>query len=521
MSQSSGNPVLMIALDAAESTLIERWTADGTMPHLQRLRERGAYGRMASTADWLAGTPWPSFYTGTLPPEHGFLFHLQWRPDIMRHDRPRQAWLPMTPFYRAFSQHGRRTIAIDVPITYELAPDARYDGIEVTSWSTHDKIGRTTAHPPGTMKWINRRFGREPITLEAVGTCPAKALLRTRDELVRSAHLQADLCAALMARGRWDFAILALGAPHRGGHKLWDRTSITGDLAPQDESAYDRALRDVYVACDEAIGRLVKQAGGGVTVLVCAMHGMRDNYSRFDLTPVMLDRILAGGKPAARAASKPPHALLRQLRNAVPVELRTSLKSRLPEGVQDALSRFWRPHDKKDWSRTPAFCLMGDLQALVQINLKGRERDGIVEPGAEYEQRLDQIAEGLRTFVDADTGQPLIKRIGRGNELYPEATHRRVQPDLILDWAETAACLHRAITSTQYGTLDWPAPGRPLDGRSGHHVSEGWLLAVGEGIVPGTTIGSAHSHDLNATIHALLGVPRPDHMRGRVLDAIC
>ncbi len=32
MVRSSCTPVLMIALDAAESTLIERWTADGTMP---------------------------------------------------------------------------------------------------------------------------------------------------------------------------------------------------------------------------------------------------------------------------------------------------------------------------------------------------------------------------------------------------------------------------------------------------------------------------------------------------------
>ncbi len=521
MNRSSGNKVLMIALDASESTLIDRWTKDGTMPHLQRLRERGAYGPMASTADWLAGTPWPGFYTGTLPPEHGFLFHQQWRPEIMRHDRPRPEWLPLTPFYRAFGQYGRRTIAVDVPITYEVGPAERFDGIEVTSWSSHDKVGATAAYPPGTMKAINRKFGRQPIMIEMAGTLPAKTLLRTRDGLIQSVHRQSDLSVDLLARERWDFAIVALGAPHRGGHKLWDRSSIEGELAPRDESAYDRALRDVYVACDEAVGRLVNQAGGGVTVLVFALHGMRDNYSRFDLAPAMLDRILAGGKPAAPAATKSPHALLQKLRGAVPVEFRTSLKSRLSDGMQDALTRFWRPHDKHDWSHTPAFCLMGDLQALVHINLKGRERDGIVEPGAEYEQRLTEIAAGLRTFVDADTGQPLLKRIGRGNELYPEATHRRVQPDLILDWVETPAWLHRAITSPTYGTIDWPSPGRSLDGRSGHHVSQGWLVAVGEGIVPGTPIENAHCHDLNATIHALLGVPRPDSMRGRVLDAIC
>jgi predicted AlkP superfamily phosphohydrolase/phosphomutase len=506
----------MIALDAAESTLIDRWSSDGTMPHLQRLREQGAYGNMESTADWLAGTPWPSFYTGTFPPEHGFLFHLQWRPDIMRHDRPAPDWLPLEPFYRRFGSQ-RRVIAVDVPITYEVTAENRFDGVEVTCWSTHDKIARPSAHPSGTMPWIKRSFGREPILIETVGNLPVRRLLRMRDELIRSAHRQAQLCEALMARERWDYFLLSIGASHRAGHKLWSRTGIDGEVDLTEGLAYDGALRDVYVACDEAVGRLVRQAGADVTVLVCALHGMRENASRFDLTPTMLDRILGRAERRRTSADR----LLRPLREALPVEFRTSLKSRLPGGLQDSLSRFWRPHDKHDWSRTSAFCLMGDLQALVQINLKGRERDGIVEPGAEYEQRLAEIEAGLLTFVDADTGERLIKRIGRGNELYPEATHRRVQPDLILDWNDSPAYRHRAITSPTYGTIDWPEPGHPLDGRSGHHVPGGWLVAAGPHIAPASRIEGAHSHDLNATIHALLEVPRPAEMRGRPLPELC
>ena len=516
MSRVSHRRVLMIALDAAESTLIDRWTSDGTMPHLQRLREQGAYGPMDSTADWLAGTPWPSFYTGTLPPEHGFLFHLQWRPDLMRHARPAPDWLPMEPFYRRFGSR-RRVIAVDVPITYEVTAANRFDGVEVTAWSTHDKIARPTAHPSGTMRWIKRRFGREPILIEAAGTLPARRLLRIRDQLIRSAHRQAQLCEALMARERWDYFLLAIGACHRAGHKLWSRTGIAGNLDPAEGPAFDNALRDVYVACDDAVGRLVRQAGEGVTVFVCAMHGMRENSSRFDLAPTMLERIL--GRDAGRRPST--QRLLQPLRRVLPVELRTSLKSRLPEGLQDSLSRFWRPHDKHEWSRTPAFCLMGDLQALVHINLKGRERDGIVDPGAAYEQLLAEIEAGLLTFNDADTGERLIKRIGRGNELYPEVTSRRIQPDLILDWNDSPAFRHRAVTSSKYGTIDWPEPGHPLDGRSGHHVAEGWLLAKGDHIVAASRIEGAHSHDLNATIHTLLEVPRPPEMRGSTLSALC
>jgi predicted AlkP superfamily phosphohydrolase/phosphomutase len=246
---------------------------------------------------------------------------------------------------------------------------------------------------------------------------------------------------------------------------------------------------------------------------------MRENYSRFDLLPSKLEQILTKGKATA-ATTTSPHRRLQQLRSLVPIRIRNEIKSRLPESAQDALSRFWRPHDKKDWARTPVFCLMGDLHALVQINLRGRERDGIVEPGAEYEQLLAEVTQGIRSFVDADTGEPVVKRTARGDQLYPESRHRRLQPDLIIDWVETPARLHRALTSPEYGTIRWPIPGKPLDGRSGHHVPDGWLLAVGEQIEAGISLPKLHSHDLNATIHALLGLPQPDGMRGEALPEL-
>ena len=63
--------VLMIGLDSAEPILIERWIADDTLPTLRRLRARGSYRRLASSAAWLAGSPWPTFYTGHHPPSTG------------------------------------------------------------------------------------------------------------------------------------------------------------------------------------------------------------------------------------------------------------------------------------------------------------------------------------------------------------------------------------------------------------------------------------------------------------------
>ena len=429
----------------------------------------------------------------------------------MRHERPRPDWLPMKPFYRRFGEFGKRVVAIDVPITYAPEP---LSGVEVTSWSTHDKIASTSSYPSEVMEWINREIGRQPIGIECAGMQTVGALLALREHLIESTRCQARLCEVLMAREPWDFCIVGIGATHRAGHKLWDRSSAL-TLSPDQGAEYDGALRDVYVACDEAVGRILEAAGEGVIVLSFALHGMGPNISRFDLVPEMLERVLSGlGSPPSPRAK---HPALERLRKTVPTEWRTAIKQRLPEGVQDGLSLFWRGVDSRDWSRTRAFALMGDLQALVQINLRGREAEGTVEPGTEYEDLCDRITEGFLTFRDRDTGERVIDQIGRGDKLYPEARYDVGLPDLVIRWNDKPAASHRALVSARHGAIDWPHPGRPLDGRSGHHGPQGWLIATGGHIPAGLRVKPATVFDLNATIHHLVGVPQPHRMLGDVI----
>jgi predicted AlkP superfamily phosphohydrolase/phosphomutase len=370
------------------------------------------------------------------------------------------------------------------------------------------------------LDWIAREFGKEPIPIETAGLQRVGPLLRLRDDLVQSTRKEAELCEALLARERWDLFLVALGGTHRAGHKLWDRTSVEGPMSPDEAAEYDRALRDVHVACDATVGRIVRAAGPDCRVLVFALHGMTKSTSRFDLLPEMLARVLAGSREP-RGADRPKHALLERLRAALPVEWRASVKQRLSPRLQDTLTKFWRAPDARDWARTRAFPVMGDLQAMVQVNLRGRERLGIVEPGREYDALCAQIAEGLLTFADADTGERVIGAIGRGTELYPEARYTVGLPDLVVRWTDTPCATHRAIVSPRYGTVAWPLPGHPLDGRSGHHGPDGWLIAAGDGIPAGAELRGASIFDLNATIHALLGVERPPEMHGVAIRELC
>jgi len=512
MSANSAGRVLMIALDAAEPSLVEKWMDEGLLPNLRRLRDQGSSGRLSTSADWLAGSPWPTFYTGTTPAEHGIYHILQWQPDRMTFGRPSPEWLPLRPFWRDLGQNGRRVIALDLPMTYPPEP---ISGVEISGWATHDLLSPAASYPEEILSWVRRQLGPSPMREEVGGLQRPKGLLHLRDELIRATTLVADLAENLMRREAWDLFVMGFGATHRGGHKLWSLTGVEGSVHPEERRALSHALRDIYVACDAAVGKLV-EASSASNVLVFSLHGMGPNTDRSNLVPAMLSRIL---DERTESPTAPPAGLLRRMRKLVPLEWRSRVKGLLPPALQDRLTLFWRK-DNMQWDRMPALGLIADLQGYVRINLRQREAAGIVPPGKEYERLCDRIAQGLLTFVDADTGKTVVDRVLRIDELYSEGTRRDHLPDLIVRWTDTPAADHRALVSPLYGTIDWPTPGQNPDGRSGNHRPQGFFIAAGEDIRPASVVDGGHIVDLAPTALALLGVPQPSNMRGKVLSVV-
>jgi hypothetical protein len=299
---------------------------------------------------------------------------------------------------------------------------------------------------------------------------------------------------------------------------LWGAGSVSDQQGAEVDRQLQDAVRDVYVATDRAIGGVVEAAGGGTPVLVFSLIGMAHNTSRTDVLPAMLARILARDPSAAAAHEK--LGALKRLRRAVPVAWRHAIKASLPMAIQDRLSTFWRT-GRTDWSSTRAASLTADVHGYVRINLRGREARGIVEPGAEYGRLCAEIREGLLGFVDSDTGEPVVQEVARTDELFPTGRRRDALPDLIVRWAPSPCASTRAVESPRFGRIAWPTPGKNPNARSGNHTAEGFVVAVGDGIEPGSTIAAgAHILDLPPTILALLGERVPAYMTGSVLPEI-
>lgn len=505
MPQIQPPPLLMIGWDAAAASLVEQWTDDGTLPNLAALRARGAYGRLGSTADWLAGSVWPTFYTGTPPSEHGIYHFLQWRSEQMKLARPTPDWLPARPFWRSLGP-GRRVVAIDLPMT--CAPEP-FHGVEVTGWATHDRLSDPVCHPESLARWIRNEVGPPVATGEPYGLLSTAALLKLRDRLLANVKYVASLSEALIRREAADLYLVGFGATHTAGHKLWDGAGVAHTVTPRDRDELGRALRDVYAECDRSLGRILAAAPAGARVMVFALHGMGPNNNRNELMPAMLERILGEGRGPQR------FGLLKRIRELVPARFRHTVKQSLPDSIQDRLTAFWRTGGE-DWSTRRLVPHCADLQGYIGINLKGREPQGIVEPGEEADELCRKIELGLCTFVDGDTGEPVVELVKRGMELYPGRPGRGVLPDLIVRWTPSAVSGVRRIVSPEHGTIEWPTPGKSPDGRSGNHVGQGFLVAAGEGIAPGSIEGG-HILDLAPTACAMVGVPPLPQMAGKCL----
>jgi hypothetical protein len=440
--------LLIIALDGADGVLLDRWSADGTLPNLAALRARGAATRLSAPEGITDDALWASFQYAAGLGEHG-RYHGVQRLGSGEMGMAYRDEVDRETFWDALSRHGLRVAVFDVPKCRLPRP---LNGIHLADWLVHGRFfHEPKSYPESLAAEVVEQFGPAPPSrcayeVPALGDAEVlkvAANLRTAVARKRAAGLH------YLASGTWDLFIIAFKEGHCAGHMLWD-------LADPRHAHYNapraallgEPLRAIFKDMDAAVGDLVAAAGPDAAIAVFSTTDIEPNATLAHLMPEVVNR----------------------LNRDLGETLLTRAVSRVRRRISPA--RAGRPCELLPYNENcTALRINPQWGTLGRLPIDGRSKA----------RMLEQVESRLRELTDADTGRPVVAAIDR-----PSAEHAGTRaaalPDLLIRY--TAGTFPRAVVSPRLGRIEAERPQM----RPGNHVSGGFLILAEEAVADVTAM---------------------------------
>ena len=533
--------VAAIGLDAAEWTVIEALMQQGELPNIAALRGRSTEVELHN--DLVAtGLVWQAFVTGRTPPASAIEFD------------PRTYEVVQSPADEeppAFTRAGLRTIAFDVP---QMSLGGRGDGLRVTSWGAHGSAYPRTSEPAGLLEEIDRRFGPHPAYEDDRCRWNDPASVRDLEgRLIEGLRKRATIARFLLdEEPEWELFLTVLSETHSAGESFWHGYADDHILSSIPAAAEaDRAFRSVYAAVDETVGEIVAAMPHDATVVVFAIHGMKENTGDLPsayLLPELLYRLETGRPflaepdpgwwdradkpPVVPAVGEwPPVARKRLSSETAGGLVKRGVRTLLPDAVERALIH--KVEERREgrrqtgdgsaaplslaahtpylyrnkWPEMRAFALPTFADGRVRLNLIGREGAGKVEP-SRYAETRKGIEDVLSACKDPRNGGSVIEEIVAYTG--DPATLQSHDSDLRIVWKANVDALEHP-TAGRIGPFRF--------GRTGGHTERGFaLIATPRGT--SARLDPRPARDLLPTLLRLAGARVPDEVEGSALETL-
>ncbi|MGA2002367.1 MAG: alkaline phosphatase family protein [Terriglobales bacterium] len=177
-------------------------------------------------------------------------------------------------------------------------------------------------------------------------------------------------------------------------HMLW---RLTDPQSPSYDAAaaaqYGGALEEFYEQIDQVLGEVMARLDSDTTLLVLSDHGFAPYRHSFNLNTWLWKNGYITRKEGFTGDATQPFADV-------------------------------------DWSRTRAYGI--GLNGLY-LNVRSREREGIVEVGAPADALLREIQQKLLDIRDPKDGSPVITRVDLASEVY-QGPYARSGPDALVGY---------------------------------------------------------------------------------------
>ena len=189
------------------------------------------------------------------------------------------------------------------------------------------------------------------------------------------------------------FLFFYFNAPDQTCHMNWRNMDPGSPTHGQSDPRHAGRIAEMYAALDTALGDAMGKVGDDAVVMIMSDHGFAPWNRAFHVNTWLLEN---------------GYLFLEE--------------GTVQENVQMLVG--------VDWSRTRAYAL--GINGLY-LNLKGREKDGIVSPGAEQEALLAELKSKLEATVDPLSDNSAIKYAYRADQTY-HGPLKNAGPDIVMGY---------------------------------------------------------------------------------------
>jgi predicted AlkP superfamily phosphohydrolase/phosphomutase len=345
--------------------------------------------------------------------------------------------------------------------------------------------GFTISSPPGFAKELVERFGRYKTMGWGIDTWSIQSATLSEEAFLEdvreTGEQERKMLRGLLAGGQ-KLLFYYFEFPDRVGHVFWrfrDPQHPAYDAALAGK--YGHAVEDSYRTMDQIVSETAKALKPDDVLIVLSDHGFATwrrsvNYNSW---------LVENGYLVLKGSAK-----------------RQNLEALFSRG------QFW---EAVDWPKSKAYAMgLGD----IYVNLSGRESDGIVGPGAEYEALRTELITRLVGLTDPKNGEKAVSRVFKREDIY-----RRYDPRLIPDLIVANRPGYRVSWQSSLGVPTGNVFEDNRDVWSGDHCS------LDPDLVRGVFFSSKPFHaegvpgiaDVTASVRALAGGPAVADAAGKSL----
>ncbi len=348
--------IFVLSLDGLPYSLLMKMVGQNIMPNFKNLIETGNIKKMDSVLPPVSSSAWASFMTGKTPVEHGVMGFLERDPVAMNWAVPAYNDLKSETIWAKLSKVGKRVFTMNVPLTF---PPPKVNGIAICGFLGNDVMQGT--HPAEVGQFLKQRGYRIDADIE-LGKRDLHGFMWDLNDVLDKRF---EMLFHFWKQESWDFFMTHIMETDRLHHFLWEYME-NGD------AVFSGMFFDLYRKIDARIGEIIKALSPDMNLIILSDHGFTALKKE-----VYLNRWL----------------------------------------WKNGFLQFRRPNPQNLYDLHPTAKAYALYPGRIYINLRGREKTGSVQAGAEYESVCAALKQNLYELCDPDDGQPVVKEILTAPEL--------------------------------------------------------------------------------------------------------